>query len=498
MIKVVVIDDEPIVIRNLVKQIEKVDKDYQVIGTAMNGEQGMTLIKNLEPDLVFVDISMPMMTGIEMIEALREVGNETPVVILSGYADFEKAQRAIQLNVYDYLVKPLNPLTLSSLLDKLKQMLIKEQFKHMEALFRTVIYHPEKMLPGDYDKSKDYHMIRLSLGPFNFYRNSVIETLDNYLNVEDVEAMIRLIIHEKASAWVIDGKHFNEFVVILKDIRKPIRVISQQLYYDLLRKLDNRTSLTLVYLPETYALSALRKGHLDLESSLYHHSIYLQNNMIETSDKETIESDGLKGLIKAVETIKNSMSLQQIKEKIRAIINELKLSNTTQADVIMVSKKILSILGFYQQRNDLDSLLNMIIVGAKTYEDYEKQLFTLLDSFEHEKRSKEETVTTTDTLKAIKHYIDVHYDERIKVQDLAEQFGYSFSYLCITFKKLMSMSPNEYIIWKRIEMAKEMLQVERDKTVKDIAVAVGYGDPYYFSRIFKSNTGLSPTEYRDN
>ena len=118
MLRVVIVDDEPVLVRSLQTMIERADCDIQVVGSANDGATGLEVIRNMLPDLVFVDISMPVVDGLQLIETLRQEDNDVPVVILSGYKEFEYAKRAVTLDVVDYLVKPINPIEFKSFLEK--------------------------------------------------------------------------------------------------------------------------------------------------------------------------------------------------------------------------------------------------------------------------------------------------------------------------------------------------------------------------------------------
>ncbi|MDF2668025.1 MAG: two component transcriptional regulator, AraC family protein [Paenibacillus sp.] len=107
MYKVLLIDDEETVKRSLRKIIERKAAGFAVIGEAEDGKQGLQLIDELQPDLVITDIRMPVMDGLELAQALREQGDVTELIIVSGYDQFQYAQQALRLGVVDYLLKPL-------------------------------------------------------------------------------------------------------------------------------------------------------------------------------------------------------------------------------------------------------------------------------------------------------------------------------------------------------------------------------------------------------
>ena len=108
MYKVVIIDDEPIIVEGLSKVIKWDEYGCCIAGTAYDGKQGMDLIKKVQPDIIFSDISMPGMNGLQMMAAIRVEQPDTLVAILTGYRDFDYAQTAIRLGVSRFLLKPSN------------------------------------------------------------------------------------------------------------------------------------------------------------------------------------------------------------------------------------------------------------------------------------------------------------------------------------------------------------------------------------------------------
>lgn len=106
MYKVVIIDDEPIIVEGLKKTVRWEDFQCQVAGVAFSGEEGLILIRNEKPDIIFTDIQMPRLDGLTMIAAIKSEFPDTQVTILTGYRDFDYAQKAIRLGVARFLLKP--------------------------------------------------------------------------------------------------------------------------------------------------------------------------------------------------------------------------------------------------------------------------------------------------------------------------------------------------------------------------------------------------------
>ena len=108
MYKVIIIDDEPIIVEGLVKVVDFKRHGCMVAGTAEDGEEGISVIREKRPDIIITDISMPGMDGLAMIAALKSEFPDMEICILTGYRDFDYAQEAIRLGVTRFLLKPSN------------------------------------------------------------------------------------------------------------------------------------------------------------------------------------------------------------------------------------------------------------------------------------------------------------------------------------------------------------------------------------------------------
>jgi two-component system response regulator YesN len=106
MYKVVIIDDEPIIVTGLTKMLPWENYGCEVVGTAANGLEGLSVIRKKRPDIVISDIYMPRMDGLSMAAALKSEFENMELTILTGYRDFELAQQAIKLGVTRFVLKP--------------------------------------------------------------------------------------------------------------------------------------------------------------------------------------------------------------------------------------------------------------------------------------------------------------------------------------------------------------------------------------------------------
>ena len=111
--------------------------------------------------------------------------------------------------------------------------------------------------------------------------------------------------------------------------------------------------------------------------------------------------------------------------------------------------------------------------------------------------NEKDSLTENPGFNKIISYINDHYDEKITLNTLAKQFGFSKGYICGLFQKYFNKSLNLYLTEKRMELAKELL-LDKSILVKDVAYRTGYADYYHFFKVFKNHYGISPKELRES
>jgi len=130
--RVVIVEDEPNTRNGIIKIIEKYTS-HEVVAGESDGEAGLEKVLTLHPDVVITDINMPKMDGLAMIHKIREAGIMTSAVLLTGYSEFEYAQRAIQLSVAEYLLKPLDVEDIIEVLGTVEKKLSKNKVEQVSA-----------------------------------------------------------------------------------------------------------------------------------------------------------------------------------------------------------------------------------------------------------------------------------------------------------------------------------------------------------------------------
>ena len=108
LLKLVIVDDEPILLHGLLETYDWQGMGYEVVGMAQSGEQAIQVIRETKPHVVLTDIRMKQITGLMVMEEIQKSGLECLFVVLSAYRDFEYAQQACDLGAFAYLLKPID------------------------------------------------------------------------------------------------------------------------------------------------------------------------------------------------------------------------------------------------------------------------------------------------------------------------------------------------------------------------------------------------------
>ena len=499
MFKFVVIDDEPVIVRDVVSSIESADEDFHVIGTATDGKNGLEIIREKKPDLVFVDICMPVIDGLEMVNILRDEGNQVPVVILSGYQEFDYAKKAIQLEVLDYLVKPMNPFKLKDFLKQLKDKLAANQYEQLRSCIDQVMhFNPLSLQQTTPFEKEQYHLIKICFGAFNFFRNNQFAASNMYLAVQTLKGMCDRI-WGRTDYWMIEGKYENELLLVTKNQDGTMHSQKRQLFDEICKIGASNQYVTFVSVAQPKKLTDLREELTALESVLYYQSIFGASSYHVKREQEAIGQQGSPVRIdyEYAHELANKNKKSELLELVKKTFEECEKVQCTQADLNKLLKLLMHSCCPKESVDDMDFMINLVVVNSPNYDIlYHKFIEMLIEYANLNQNTGIDDASTKYIVLKVQEYLDQNYKEKILIQEVADRFGFNCSYLCHVFRKQKNVTPNEYIIVKRIERAKELLKGQTDLSVKDIASMVGYEDSYYFSRLFKTYTGVTPTDFR--
>lgn len=489
MIKMLIADDEPIEREGFRTIIKKNFTQIEIVAEAKNGREAIEYAEVYRPDIIFLDIKMPGIDGIQAAREIRNKRKDVKLVILSAYDHFSYAKESLSLDVYDYLLKPVRRKKLIELLTNLEKNIEKERTERSEKL-------------------------RLK---------------ENLLGIKSVmkERFISLILEEDAKKLkeiiattnILDF-NFEDYFLIGIDIKNLIEESDFKKLYDLCYKSFKKRNECILstYNNILYILiENIDFKKLDIEENLQEISLLFKNKNVilnysfENSEKlENLKSTILK--IREKLSIKFHTAIAYNLEERLKICNELTNSNkeyllTFKKMIASISKKefenkkdfyfeILQILsylqyGAYKEREKIyfKDTINLI-KAEKNVSHIKNSLFLEVDNYLEDHKSK-----NYETIDCIKQYIIKNYHLDLKLEDLAYKFSISSYYLSKLFKQETGYNFVEFLTQIRIEKAKKMLL--EGIPIKKIYKKVGYSDPNYFSRVFKKITGVSPRNYKE-
>ena len=158
MLTVYIADDEVWITLGLKKLLEKSGYEIWVVGTANNGLTAKVEIGEFKPDVVFTDIRMPGLSGLELLRAIPEVSPDSKVVMISGYAEFSYAQEAVQHHAYDYLLKPIK----AEELDRVLKNILAERGEYAE-IQEEVTPLSDRMIDQVIEEIRNHYMEDIQL-----------------------------------------------------------------------------------------------------------------------------------------------------------------------------------------------------------------------------------------------------------------------------------------------------------------------------------------------
>ncbi|HHV59157.1 MAG TPA: response regulator [Clostridiaceae bacterium] len=227
MYKVVLVEDEPWTLLGISKTFKWKEYGFNLIFQTTRPQEAIDVIFENHPDVVFTDIRMPMFSGIELMEKVRSKFDNVEFVIISGFAEFEYARKAISLGAFEYCLKPLDRQVADSLLERLR--------KHLEKKMKNRESRSEQKESGEY-RDKIYNESFRELLDYidaNFDQNLQLKSLAAkfFLNPNYCCYLFKNIIGISFSEYITQ-KRLEKACKLLKGTTLPISEIAQKSGYN--------------------------------------------------------------------------------------------------------------------------------------------------------------------------------------------------------------------------------------------------------------------------
>lgn len=492
MMKILIAEDEIYARKSMKKQIMELDfgREFHIL-EAQNGEQGLALFRQEEPDLVFTDIRMPKMDGLELLREIKREDPEAKVIMVSAYADFEYAKSAIKFGAEGYLLKPIEDAELEEFLMKFRQQSTRKK-EHAMFSGKDIVTRFIAQSVQEEDAGKDLLAERMFGKVFWKYQVLVLWFAGRkYPDREEFMLWLHNIYGQEV--WTA-----FRLIELEKDIWMMVMGADGQSRF--------RQKRIVQKLPkegyECYlGISAECQEPGELKSALAQATAAAENRIY--SDEHLLEYREL-AKIKAVkyemtEEQKNFLQIaleRKCRDRIQSAFSEIFRDMGEKGRIHVDSLEIFlaqAALMIHQAAGRPIPRLRLIDF-ANMEEMKSRLLETALEycACGPEVRSSK----GEDIIRGMKEYAQKNYHMDISVRMLSEKvFFMNAAYLSHLFTEKTGISYSAYIRRLRVEKARELL--ERDAySITDIASMVGYNDTSQFIRIFKQETGMTPRKFR--
>lgn len=519
MPKILIVDDEQGICNLIMRLINWEEIKAKLVGMENNGLDAYQAICLKKPDIVITDIRMPGLDGLGLIEKCYLMKESPRFIVISGYRDFEYAQRALKFHVEDYLLKPVEERELNMLLLKVCQQISVEQNtakddrdspncpEHQicamrQNQMRELIHNPNAQFDTGLFENEQGSFLVLVLR-VDFCERKDIERWTAVKILENISTNLCQILRENG----FESTSFNEVweqIFLLHAAkytiknRKKIIDLCTGVVRDSQVKYCNM-SLTLAVGSDFDEGTETGRRIAQIRQYLRLWPRKLEVYVIDASDKNIKDMSVPKieereeTLVKRISSLFFTASQEEVLYEVRSAFYSV-----TTDKRLLLSEKL------------LEQLRERIRVQELHIDNEQELIYELTDGLEH-CTAREQFVDCfgsfitflyqskcrreREPVLQAKQYIEDHIDGQISLAETAEFVHFSPTYFSTYFREKAGIGFGDYVIKVRMEKAMYYLR-ESELSIYDIAEKVGYADAKHFSKVFRRVVKIKPTEYR--
>lgn len=528
----IVIDDEKLIRKGTIKKLQPMADQITCIGEADNGQSGIRLIADVHPDFVILDMQMPVMGGKELLPYLAENYPDMPLIVISGYRDFDYVKQAISADAIDYILKPFSKEAIQECVSRAI-----ERLENSQTLSRKLTDSYEQKEAAYYEYDIQY-LTNLILG-YHTGETSISSERLKFINHTHRLTLLTLYFCSASGSqntnipgWLDDGG-FGDLALYLPNpsssqmgflilfmpntelirSRKLVEQISSSLF-EYARHLGaslkigishSHSDLCELHTAFTETSEALNRQILKNDSD---HIFYYQSGQTfptggdgsgEPSESGAFIWDQEEEFLFRVE----AGMMDEVEELTGRLFDLMHSApGFTLADAkyycYHLSGQCRGILNYYLKQdtpkssNSIQNVVNYIF-SLHELQEYYRQFFMNITGL----LKNESIYAGDDAVLKIQTYMQHNYQKNLTQDFIASLFYLNRSYLSTLFRQKTGMKFIDYLNEIRIERSKELLR-DSSRKMYQISKAVGYDNPKYFFRIFKKKTGMTPEQYRES
>lgn len=528
MYRLLIVDDEPLTRRFLKQTIPILSTKWEVIAEAMDGQEAIEILEKCAVDLVITDIKMPGINGIDLCKNIYKSYPVVKCVLLSGYGEFEYAKKAIEYNVYNYLLKPIVNNELKKVLDELSDQfdqenkknqqyisLIDEATKYHEEIsskyLRAIINESNLVLDSmcQVVKGKELMKNKGAICIIYLFEETLIQNNIDLSQMPSCKLLLYKICKQMASKnnmkVCVDSNQNTVLLISLSEEDKLVEIIdsvyekiNEKFYQEnfsncFLAVGSQEKDLLQMNVSYSHAKNALIQYFLSQETNSKFFIYEEKNYKVKTKEISSL----LMSIIYAVLSNDNINLQVLIRNLSKFISNNVSVSLTLDFSYYFINylnENLKIEKNFLEQAYIIMENSNEVMLNEISLNDmYSKLMKCVNKNSENNKKIKEANVI----VEYAKQYIFDYYMEPLSLSLIADKLSISSTYLSNLFHKSVGTSYIKFLTKVRLKEACFLLKSNRGMNLETITQKVGYVSVKHFSQVFKKYYHVSPSEYRN-
>lgn len=470
--KILVVDDEPLIANYIVTMIRQALSDHEILGYVTSGEKALDSLSKQFVDLVFADITMPRMDGLQLLSEIKKSYPFTEVVMLTSHESFDYARISMQNQAFDYLLKTeLSP-------DMIRGVLSKVEERRGERHTRIT----------DLQNVRNSFLNKLLTEDTSNLQITEEELRANQIYIENKPFIVAVFITYKKKLTPLPAEpdfHFaNPFFFKKGD----------HIYY-LLSNISSTGKMDISeYMKDLsdgqYGVSMLHRNISEVGTAVYEATADLNRRFYSRAVRPFS-----KNALTPPDFYLSKINLHLEENRVRSACTDLEefiekaAEETVPAEnVFEVCSEVLSRLNTVSGSADLYD--PAVLFGCRSFEQLRCYVLPQIQSIRDSRPS------FTHSIQNALDYIDEHYAEDISLNSVADHVYLHRDHLSRQFKKEVGINFVDYLMNIRLNHAKILLE-STNLRVSDIAVQVGISNLSYFSTVFSRKFGMSPNSIRN-
>ena len=523
MLKILIVDDEILERKALTKIINNSSDTVKVIGEAPNGRIAIEMAKEHQPDIMFMDIKMPGVDGVQAVKAIRRFAPGIRFIMVSAFNTFEYAKEVMQQGVKEYILKPSSKKDILESLHRVSEEIVEERKRReehenlKENLNRAVSIAQKEWVSSllvnqvqdiTFDEWGQLLGVEITSGYMELFSFQPLQESEITANEKKswylwLKETVKSLVKEKEAIF---GPMTDNQVPVLFLSEKTIE---KSQFKSIVR--SNIERLFVLFNKESFK-GQLRIGigrpyhHAHELNHSYHEAVMALEQLLKSPNQRYFFADKQESTARS-----NQSEILEVEKKLldavrQGDVNQVLLTfdsfvviptenNELNAPLlkksfdelfVLISRMLHDLGIIYQQLPSIDETEEVM----KIVEKGKAHLLAVVQHVQVWRNNHAKGM-----LHKAKEYIEIHYADSLTLEQVAEYVELSPFYFSKLFKDRFGLTFIDYLTEKRISKAKSEM-ADPGKSLKEICYSIGYKDPNYFSRVFKKHTGLSPTEFR--